>query len=903
MPNAFTLFGRIEVDTRRFERELHDAEVRLNTTERAVQDLERHAHSLGRVTAVTGRQFEKMSESVRENRQRMEQAIDAYRRGDVSQAKFASALRQTDARITSVNSRLRDMSARLQDAANRSSATAGSLSLLRSGFAAIGVSGVAAAYGIGRAAIEVDNLRNQLRAATGSTEAASAKMDELNKIAAKTPGMLASTAIQTYALMKPMGIAEDTINNLIQSFGRIKLATPNADMAQFAFNLNQIASTMDKTDFKQAIENFPRFGEIIKNAFKLESAKDDIEGLLEELRKLREAGKLTKEQFMQGFAEAVNADDSLSKLEDTLGTKIEKLTERLSRKVAPMGHAVIDSFLRGLDDFEQLPSLGELEAQLQARGSSVIREFGIGVLNGTATTGNAVADAMIATATKAALKVEEVASKGWYEAGKNIILGFYEGLASLHGQIIGYAVSMATSVTAAVQGALQIKSPSKVFFAIGKDVAQGFIDGLNAMRAAVGDTAASVFDISKIKLGKESAKGVELLTQLIGEIARFNVKTKEQEVALTLTGKAYEKLNAEVKEKIKLAARELDQMEKRQELLSLEADLLRQLQGPQSIFAETQAKLANGLAAANEPLAKRILLLAKLNDLAKAPGILAGEGFDPFAGRSGTGLTPDADSEANRTKAIEDARNLAAGIPPPPFKPWQDFWNYLNFSLKQFTDSLPTMKEAIGVNLVDSISRIGDVFGQAVAQWDGTAKGFFRSLAEGFRSMIQQIIAELIRLMVIKTIMNLVGGAFGGLRGSGASLGGSMGGAGLGALGGRGLANGGFVSGPGSSTSDSIPAMLSNGEYVINAKATKKLGTGFLDALNNSFRVPTMAFAGGGMVGGSSAGTSYNYSNSFSPSVVINVQGNATREQAQQTGRMFQREIMQAMEREKFRNK
>jgi len=47
------------------------------------------------------------------------------------------------------------------------------------------------------------------------------------------------------------------------------------------------------------------------------------------------------------------------------------------------------------------------------------------------------------------------------------------------------------------------------------------------------------------------------------------------------------------------------------------------------------------------------------------------------------------------------------------------------------------------------------------------------------------------------------------------------------------FANGGFVSGRGTSTSDSIPAMLSNGEFVVNAAAVSRLGVGFLNALNN----------------------------------------------------------------------
>ncbi len=45
-------------------------------------------------------------------------------------------------------------------------------------------------------------------------------------------------------------------------------------------------------------------------------------------------------------------------------------------------------------------------------------------------------------------------------------------------------------------------------------------------------------------------------------------------------------------------------------------------------------------------------------------------------------------------------------------------------------------------------------------------------------------------------------------------------------------AMGGLVRGVGSSTSDSIPTMLSNGEYVIRSSAVDKIGTSTLDALN-----------------------------------------------------------------------
>ena len=61
----------------------------------------------------------------------------------------------------------------------------------------------------------------------------------------------------------------------------------------------------------------------------------------------------------------------------------------------------------------------------------------------------------------------------------------------------------------------------------------------------------------------------------------------------------------------------------------------------------------------------------------------------------------------------------------------------------------------------------------------------------------------------------------------------------------KGLATGGFVSGPGTGTSDSIPAMLSNGEYVLRSSAVERIGVGTLNAMNAG-AVPQ--FADGGSV-------------------------------------------------------
>lgn len=67
-----------------------------------------------------------------------------------------------------------------------------------------------------------------------------------------------------------------------------------------------------------------------------------------------------------------------------------------------------------------------------------------------------------------------------------------------------------------------------------------------------------------------------------------------------------------------------------------------------------------------------------------------------------------------------------------------------------------------------------------------------------------------------------------------------------------GFASGGYISGPGTSTSDSIPAMLSNGEYVISADAVSRVGAPLLDAINQGRSI--RHFASGGLVSGSGGG-------------------------------------------------
>ncbi len=90
-------------------------------------------------------------------------------------------------------------------------------------------------------------------------------------------------------------------------------------------------------------------------------------------------------------------------------------------------------------------------------------------------------------------------------------------------------------------------------------------------------------------------------------------------------------------------------------------------------------------------------------------------------------------------------------------------------------------------------------------------------------------------------------------------------------------AAGGMITGPGSGTSDSIPAMLSNGEYVINAAAVKNIGVPMLDRINGMaqgglatrFDIPKYS-TGGRIMYGSGGGPAGNSNALYNINVTLN---------------------------------
>lgn len=114
----------------------------------------------------------------------------------------------------------------------------------------------------------------------------------------------------------------------------------------------------------------------------------------------------------------------------------------------------------------------------------------------------------------------------------------------------------------------------------------------------------------------------------------------------------------------------------------------------------------------------------------------------------------------------------------------------------------------IGSGVTSLASAIVTAFQDAL----GVVGGFFRSLFDTAMSVFDRIVAA------AKRVASAIGSVIGG---GGMADGGAVG-----------FAGGGRVRGPGTSRSDSIPARLSRGEYVIQARAVDHYGPGLFDALN-----------------------------------------------------------------------
>lgn len=907
MASAFVLFGELKADTRAFERSLYDADVALNQTAQAINKAEDRAQSLGKTSATTARQFEKMRETLKQQTQTVESVAKAYQKGDITAKQFATSIASAQNRITSLNSRLKDSQARLTDWANRASKSG---SMFQSVFGATLFAGGLVGAGLAMKNFTAESVKmfgtlDKLTRFTATLdksfqtpEALSKFQEDIKKLSTEIPHSAESIAKASFQIKSAFqNLTEPELIEYLREFGNAATAS-NTDIASHAFNMAALAkqykitatdlrafSALMTSAFGQALATDEKvsagFNRILSAAQStkqplndmvaamstLQSVSSDAEGNTTLL--LNTYAKLTDPKYIEGMKEmGVSVFDAsgnfktLNQLINEMAKELEGLNdqqvnEKLSWAKDLQAREGIKILIRQIADYnKQLRDGGDQEAfakknELMLNSVEAKWErFTNRIHNFKMSIGAAIVDitegaqqvpppknwdgemwygvlvkGLRMAITGAYTDVQPVSKQHGLSLGDNLAMGMRVGIVGGQAGVISAAVDMANRAYQAAKDVLGIQSPSKKFKEIGEDVAQGFIEGITRMRASVHAAMADMVDVTKLKgLGKKDAGAVGLIRDLIQEYNELNPLTAKQAMLADIEAGKYGNVNKELRE-MALRLRE-------------RIDLLKEIKERNEKFLEWKSDL-------------------------EGSGI-ASPDFSMFqAEGEGTGLFDVLEKEINAFETEWDVLIEKMGT-PPPIDPWGTFWGGMQYHLEKFKNSLPSMKEALGVNLINSIEGIGNVFASAVQQWDGTAQGFFKNLASGFADMARQIIAELTRIMVMKAVMQIIGAFAGGIGGSAGGAGSSAGSSISGSI--SGLASGGMVRGSGSSTSDSILARLSNGEFVMSAKAVKKWGSGFMERLNSGFPSMTPAFAGGGMVGGA---TTNDYSTSWAPNITV----------------------------------
>jgi tape measure domain-containing protein len=213
------------------------------------------------------------------------------------------------------------------------------------------------------------------------------------------------------------------------------------------------------------------------------------------------------------------------------------------------------------------------------------------------------------------------------------------------------------------------------------------------------------------------------------------------------------------------------------------------------------------------------------------------------------------------TKAWEEGRINA--------EEYNKYLGKINEDFASNTDNMSEFAKQASSNIQDSL---GDTLKSLL-------KGDFDDIASAWGDTLLNMAAQAAATNLNEALFGksgtsgLIGDALSGLFGGGTTKNGfdssaaiSVGGGGFDLSGIR-LAGGGRVSGPGTSTSDSIPAWLSDGEYVVNAQAVSQPGAlELLDALNEGKAIIRRASGG---AAGKTAGSPATASSIGAPQVNI----------------------------------
>jgi hypothetical protein len=169
----------------------------------------------------------------------------------------------------------------------------------------------------------------------------------------------------------------------------------------------------------------------------------------------------------------------------------------------------------------------------------------------------------------------------------------------------------------------------------------------------------------------------------------------------------------------------------------------------------------------------------------------------------------------------------------------------MGIQVTELTDTFRKLKDGARDSLQDGLATFLD---QAI-EGAKSLHDIWIDVARGIVAQLRKIASQMLANLIIQKALGFFGSLAGGVS-SGTGEGLQI----AGEAGPTLAAGGGYITGPGTATSDSIPAYLSNGEFVMQAAAVRHLGVDFLHDLNNSAspgavrRSRSRGYAEGGLV-------------------------------------------------------
>lgn len=873
MASAFTIFGELKADTRAFENSLRDAEARLKATKKAIDDTEKRAEGLGKTTAVSARGFDKMRESTGKAETNLKKATEQFQKGEISAKRFEAELKRAGNAADGLGSRVKDANARLTDFA--SGAMTRLQDKLRSVAGGLQSAGTALTTALTvplgglavaaiKSAMSIDTMLNKLKAGLGDMDKARQRLNALRDMAQKNAGVFTESAVEMDSFFRPMKVGEKTIDSLIKAFGRLKLANDNLDVKEFGRNLVQVFKTGDIQDIKQAIDSFPRFGDILQQKFGFDGSTAD--GIKKGLQQLQKDTNMSLSDFLANFADSVQNDPNLSRLDETISNRFQKMMERAFLALEPLGRILVDALGRVIPPLVQMieqvtAEFNKLPAPIQdaivglGAFAAVVGPIAIGVALLLPVLGKvviAIGALGTAAATAAPFLIalneylkrfgnleNDIAILGALNQAWQVLINTFAAAGQMINQVVNgdFAGAWSTLKNQLAQVASFNANITKAFYdtwlnlqyrmaEIGQNIIAGLIRGLNAKGAEMVATAQGW--VARVKAAIAGATGF-----MVQSPSKFTTYVGEMLGDGLIVG-----MNSKTAQIVKASK---DLVKKAKNAMVDEAGEWTTMRGNEIKGPFTKPSQKNPLGTAVQ--------------------------FEDEAAAASDASTPFGEPAAVKAKAA-----------------WTDFFDTFKARIAEMGTSLGTVKAQIGETLIDSISRIGDVFADAITNWDGTAQGFFKAIASGFARMAQQIIAELIRIAVMQAVLKLVGMFAGGGAGATASAGASTA-AGVGAAGVGHFADGGYT---GFGGKFDLAGLVHAREFVMPMEAVKKFGLGFMESIRN-LQMPSMlpAMAGGASATSITNQNTRNVSNNFT----FNMQGGASDATRQQMINAFSRAV------------